>query len=225
MELAFVDSEELLEQVDSVQSSAGVVVHVRDSFSSNHMMEAVAVKSTETFHKTMIEACLLDSSDVTRRTSQALSESSQVIYSKLLARPFYYKVVQQRGVIPQLDECIVTFMENAQMYAVHLQPNFVHYVAERCTIPDGASLHICVRNPMNDPYLTEIYQKFQKGVDREKLLLIILPLLHAFNACVTSPTRVRARTAKNLQFITTLSDFEMLLLQMTAGFICKLTFV
>jgi len=36
---------------------------------------------------------------------------------------------------------------------------------------------------------------------------------------------VRARTAKNSQFITTLSDFEMLLLQMTAGFMCKLVFV
>ena len=111
------------------------------------------------------------------------------------------------------------------MYAVHLQPNFVHYVAERCAIPDGASLHICVYNPMIDPYLTEIYQNFQKGVDRENLLLIILPPLAAFNACVTSSTRVRARTAKNSQFITTLSDFEMLLLQMTAGFMCKLAFV
>ncbi len=56
-------------------------------------------------------------------------------------------------------------------------------------------------------------------------MLIILPPLAAFNACVTSSTRVRARTAKNSQFITTLSDFEMLLLQMTAGFICKLAFV
>ena len=64
-----------------------------------------------------------------------------------------------------------------------------------------------------------------RGVRRENLLLIILPPLNAFNACVTSSTGVRARTAKNSQFITTLSDFEMLLLQMTAGFMCKLAFV
>ena len=111
------------------------------------------------------------------------------------------------------------------MYAVQLRPTFVHYLAERTAIPDDASLHICVHNPMVDPYLTELYQNFQKGVDRENLLLIILPPLVQFNLYFKSPSLARTRTATCTQFVTTISDFETLLLQMTIGFMPKLVFV
>ena len=111
------------------------------------------------------------------------------------------------------------------MYAVELEPNFTHYLAEHTCIPHDTSLHICVYNPMIDPYLTELYQNFQKGVDRENLLMIILPPLVHLSACLASPGLARARTAKCTQFVTTLSDFETLLLQMAAGFMPKLIFV
>ena len=127
--------------------------------------------------------------------------------------------------IPKADELIVTFTQEAQMYAVQLQSNFAHHLAERTSIPDHASLHICTHNPMVDPYLTEIYQNFQKGVDRENLLMIVLPPLHHFNSCLQSPLSARSRTATCTQFVTTMGDFETLLLQMTAGFMPKLVFV
>ena len=111
------------------------------------------------------------------------------------------------------------------MYAVYMKPNFVHYLAERTFIPDDASLHICVYNPVVDPYLTEMYQNFQKGVDRVNLVMVILPPLENFNACLTSHAMPRTRTAKCTQYVATLSDFETLLLQMTAGFMPKLVFV
>ena len=86
-----------------------------------------------------------------------------------MARGYYYEVVKQTMFTPKTDEVIVTFAEHAKLYAVQLRPNFVHHLAERTAIPDDASLHICVHNPMVDPYLTELYQNFQKGVDREEL--------------------------------------------------------
>ena len=70
------------------------------------------------------------------------------------------------------------------MYTVSIQPNFVHYLAEHTFVPENALLHICVYNPLIDPYLTEIYQNFQKGVERENLLLIVLPPLRGFEACL-----------------------------------------
>ena len=153
------------------------------------------------------------------------NQPSNIIYSILTAHGYYYEVVKQTKAITKLNELIVTFAEEAQLYAVQLQPNFVHYLAERTALPDNASLHICAYNPMVDPYLTELYQNFQKGVDRENLLIIILPPLANFNSCLISPVLARTRTAQCTQFVTTLSDFEMLLLQMTAGFIPKMVFV
>ena len=132
--------------------------------------------------------------------------------------------MKQAKVIKRND-CIVSFTNEPVMYAVPLKPNFLHYLAERTVIPDDASLHICVHNPVMDPYLTEMYQNFQKGVDRENLVMIVLPPLENFDACLTSHALPRARTAKCTQYVTTLSDFETLLLQMTAGFMPKLVFV
>ena len=111
------------------------------------------------------------------------------------------------------------------MYAIKMQPDFVHYLAERTIILENALLHVCVYNPLIDPYLTEIYQNFQKGVDRENLLLIILPPLANFVACLQTANFPRTRTATSTQFVGTLGDYETLLLQMTAGFMRKLVFV
>ena len=158
------------------------------------------------------------------RPHEETDGSNDVVYSFLLARGRYFEVVKQTIVVPR-PPTIVNFAAEARMYAVKMQPNFVHYLAERTTIPENALLHICVYNPLIDPYLTEIYQNFQKGVDRENLLLIILPPLANFDACLHTANLPRTRTASSTQFVGTLGDYETLLLQMTAGFMRRLVFV
>jgi len=187
--------------------------------------DEMEVALTESVPLPMMEAVIVDADEVLYQTSQAVQNSSQIIYSVLIPRSFFYEVVKQTTVIPKSDEIFVRFAKEAQMYAVQLRPNFVHHLAERVAIPDDACLHICVHNPMVDPYLTELYQNFQKGVDRENLLMIILPPLVHFNSCFKSTFLARSRTATCTQFITTMADFETLLLQMTAGFMPKLVFV
>ena len=153
-----------------------------------------------------------------------IDDSGNVVYSLLLARGHYFEVVNQ-ALVTSRREFIVNFGAVARMYAVKMHPNFVHYLAERTVIPEKAVLHICVYNPLIDPYLTGIYQNFQKGVDRENLLLIVLPPLPSFEACLQTPTMQRARTASSTQFVGTQADYETLLMQMTAGFMRKLVFV
>ena len=111
------------------------------------------------------------------------------------------------------------------MYAVELQINFVQFLAARIAIPSDSCLHICSHNPMMDPYLTQLYQNFQKGVDRDNFVVIILPPLEKFNASLLSHGVSRARTAKCTKFVSTVSDFEMLLLEMNALFREKILYI
>jgi hypothetical protein len=152
------------------------------------------------------------------------SDTNSSYISILIARSYYYEVVNLIRVIPIPGEASVSFRAEANMYAIRLRPNFVHYLAERTTIPDNASLHVCIYNPMIHPYLTEMYQNFQKASKGENLCLIILPPLAELSACFDSPL-ARTRTAKCTHYVTTLADFEALLLEMTAGFMPKLVFV
>ena len=114
-----------------------------------------------------LEVRLIDIEDVALQESNSelhlhlpglpTNETSNSIYSILTARGYYYEVVRQTSVIPNQHDFVVRFSEEAQMYGVQLRPNFVHYLAERTSLPADASLHICVHNPMIHPYLTEIY--------------------------------------------------------------------
>ena len=157
-------------------------------------------------------------------SDEEANQPDQMIYSLLLPHGHYFEVVKQTLVTPQLNPFIY-FTTQARMYAVKMKPNFVHYLAEHTFIQKDALLHICVYNPLIDPYLTEIYQIFQKGVKKENLLLIILPPLATFEDNLQTTNLQRARTATSTQFVGTLMDYESLLLQMTAGFLRKLTFV
>jgi hypothetical protein len=135
-----------------------------------------------------------DQSANPNQIEQAVEESGDAIYSILIARAHYYEVVKQIRVIPKPDESFIRFAEEVQTFAIRLRPKFVHYLAERTAFPSEASLHICIDNPMIHPYLTEIYQNFQKGVERENLCLIILPPLAELSACFDSSI-ARTRTA------------------------------
>ena len=169
--------------------------------------------------------CLTPTEENLPQTRQAVDEFSNTVYSILTARHYYYEVVKQTSVTAIIEELLVSFEQETQIYAIQSRPNFVHYLAERTDIPRGAALHICVHNPIIHPYLTEIYQNFQKGVDRASVCLIVLPPLRQFSACLDSPVQSRLRTLKCTQFVATLCDFEALLLQMTAGFMPKLAFI
>lgn len=163
-------------------------------------------------------------STATMEVNEAV-ELNNMVYSLLLARGHYFEVLKQSIVIPQAD-AIVCFAAEARMYAVQVQPNFVQYLAERTCIPDNALLHICLYNPFVDPYLTEMYQNFQKGVDRENCLVVVLPPLGNFDASLETCKVPRTRTASSTQFVGTLSDYEMLLLQITTGLLVrKLVFI
>ena len=61
-----------------------------------------------------------------RERRQTVQTSSEIIYSVLAARVYDYEVVKQTKVIPKSNEFICFFSEEAQMYAVELQPGFMH---------------------------------------------------------------------------------------------------
>ena len=148
-----------------------------------------------------------------------------LLYSTLLPHGYYYEVVKQTEVACKQDQVLVRFGQTAQMYAVELQPNFMHYLTERTEIPLDSSLHVCIHNPMIDPPLLELYQNFQKGVDRENLLMVILPPLDRFNSCFQLPLLPRTVSKRCTLYVTTLCDYETLLLHMTGTFTPKLVFV
>ena len=85
--------------------------------------------------------CVVMVDDV-QEQNQPVQDSSEITYSVLAPRSYYYEVVKQTKVKPRSNA--LRFVEEAHMYAVELQPNFIHYLAERTAMPDDASLHVCV---------------------------------------------------------------------------------
>ena len=210
--------------LDSIEAAPPIAININDD-----VPPFTGTGDVDSIEATQLTADNI--SDTVPPITVAISEaeldhgrSHNVVYSVLQARNHFFEVVKQTAVIPQ-PAPIVSFAEEARMYAIKTQPNFVHYLAQRTVIPENALLHICNYNPLIDPYLTEIYQNFQKGVDRENLLLIILPPLANFEACLQTANLPRTRTATSTQFVGTLGDYETLLLQMTAGFMRRLVFV
>ena len=146
-------------------------------------------------------------------------------YSVLLPRVYYYEVVAQIPIRVVAAEKILEFGDSTKLYTMSIKPNFVQYVAERTMIHRQEALQICVHNPMTEPSLLELYQNVQKGVDLQILLMVILPPLSSFDACIDNTCMARSRTAKSTQFITTIADLYTLGMQLTAGFLPKLIFV
>ena len=212
--------------LDSIEAAPPIAININDD-----VPPFTGTGDVDSIEATQLTADNI--SDTVPPITVAISEaeldhgrSHNVVYSVLQARNHFFEVVKQTEVIPQ-PAPIVSFAEEARMYAIKTQPNFVHYLAQRTDIPENALLHICSYNPLIDPYLTEIYQNFQKGVGRENLLLIIFPPLANFNACFQTENLpwTRTTTKGSAQFVRTLSDYEMLLLQMTSGIMRRLVFV
>ena len=148
-----------------------------------------------------------------------------VKFSLMIARAHFYEVVTQQEIIPVPHQTFVQFADVAQVYGVGLQPAFMRYLAERTFVPFGSALNICVYNPMIDPYLVEICENFKKGVELENLLLVVLPPLATLSADLRRPAMLRNRTSTCTRFVTTLADFEAMLLQMTTGLFRHVNFV
>ena len=145
--------------------------------------------------------------------------------SILTARSHYYEPVRTFEVAPVAGTPLVQFTHSPQVFAVDTHPNLIYFLAARTQIPMRAALHICVYNPMIDPYLVEICENFKKGVDVENLLMVVLPHLFSLSAEFTDSTRPRNRTAHGTQYVTTLLDFEGMLMQMASGIFRNLVFI
>jgi hypothetical protein len=176
------------------------------------------------------EAEVSDELDIpTDMEEPALAEprraESSIKCSLLTARSHYYEIVNQIDVIPETSGDVIRFTEIAQVYAMKLHPNFVPHLAERTVVPEGYALNICVYNPMIDPYLIEICENFKKGVDLVNLLLVVLPPLVTLSKSFRNSSILRNRTSNCARYVTTLADFETMLLQMTSGIFKHLVFV
>ena len=203
---------QLMEDPDDLPMLAAERDHLEWISAERHHLErhAVGIGSSGDVHPTVEAEDLV---------------AAEQIYSVVgLPKMHWYEVLTQRAVAPLPDEMIVEFKAVAQMYAVPLRPDFMHYLAQRTLIPNGAALQMVCHNPMTEPHLTQIYANFQKGVKRDNFLIVILPPLPLFNLGLTSHETPRARTAKSAQFIGTVGDFQTLLLQMTA-LMHKLVFI
>ena len=135
------------------------------------------------------------------------------VYNILVPTNYYYEVVMQKHFPPTSDdipEWLIEFNGQCQCYAIPCEKNFTTYIAQRTNVPSNASLSICVYNPFTDPHLNAMRNNFQKGVDRENKIVIVFPPLDDFEFQLTQQLP-RSRTAKGTQYVTTLSDFQSLL--------------
>ena len=105
----------------------------------------------------------------------------------------------------EFDQCI-------RLYAVPLEPSLIHKVAGRTRVHSNDVLNICLYNPSIDVHLTEIKELCMKGGRARNVFVVILPPFQHFARILADSTYARARTAKDTHFVTTLSDYEMLLL-------------
>ena len=141
-------------------------------------------------------------------------------YAILVCRNHFYESLKQNSFVFEHGRCFLEFQKQPQLFAIPMQPNFVRLVAMHVLIPEECSLNICVHNPMTDPPLDLLYSIFQKGVDLENVLVIVLPPFRAFrSALCTSVFR------SNEQPVNTLSDFACRMLQITSGFMPKMIFI
>ena len=135
------------------------------------------------------------------------------VYNILVPTNYYYEVVMQKHFPPtsnDVQEWLIEFNGQCQCYAIPCEKNFTTYIAQRTNVPSNASLSICVYNPFTDPHLNAMRNNFQKGVDRENKIVIVFPPLDDFEFQLTQQLP-RSRTAKGTQYVTTLSDFQSLL--------------
>jgi hypothetical protein len=171
---------------------------------------------------------LIDVPDTTVSTvtEEEPSPESGNIVTIIWPQSYFFEVVHQ-GTFPQLstDEALLHFTDTARAYAVALLPNLTRYLAEMTYVPPDASLHVCHYDPMIDPNLLQLRNNFQKGVQRDNKLMIVLPALESFDDALMNPTRGRARTESSTQFVTTYADLESMLVTITAGVMPELIFV
>ena len=98
-------------------------------------------------------------------------------------------------------------------------------MAECSVVPEDASLNICIYNPTTDPYLTQMYENFKKGVDKENLFIVIMPSLKELNAFFSRIIPIQRARTKTAQFVTTTMDLQMLLMQLGSGLLPKLNLI
>ena len=85
---------------------------------------------------------------------------------------------------------------------------------------------MCIYNPMTDPPLPAM-RELLLSAQKEKpiFLVVVLPMLDTFATALQQRSYVRMQTKHCTQFVSTLCDFEDMLMKASAGTIAKLAFV
>ena len=105
----------------------------------------------------------------------------------------------------------------------------------RCNLPSyvatlaasGGLLYICIYNPMTDPPLSAMRDLLLSAQKETSIfLVVILPPLDALETALQQPSFMRLQTGKCTQFVSTMCDFEDMLMKASTGFIVpQLAFV
>ena len=152
-------------------------------------------------------------------------EPNRPQYYVFLARSYYFEIRQQmsrRSQATRISGALST--AGHKVYAVPSVPQFLDDVARRFSLASDAILYIGTHNPFNDPPLQEAIDLVQKA-DKIVVFVVILPPLESFTAALATNTNSRMHTAKCSQFVSTLADFESLLMTMTSGVMHTTIFV
>ena len=151
-------------------------------------------------------------------------------YSLMVRDDSYFSAPKQQRYEYKEINIRIEFADFAQLHVVpmisgHGRVSFVHYVAERTVPIVNSALHILVHNPMREKHLGDILYDFQKGTQKENLLMIIWPEIHAFNACFESPQPLQSWTIAKSRCVSPICDLGHLLVKVTSGLLPKIVFV
>ena len=143
------------------------------------------------------------------------------------SQSYYYTVAKQFEVGTGTDiQQLIVPSEQVKFYAVLARCNFLSYVATLVDLSCGSLLYICIYNPMTDPpiyAMRELLLSAQK--ERPVFLVVILPLLGSLTTALSGPTVMRLQTTHCTQFVSTMCDFEDMLMKASSGIISQLAFV
>jgi len=163
--------------------------------------------------------------DVQESSSRAERVSN--MYSLVLSKSYFYTVVQQFKIGPSTAiQQVIAPSDRVNLYAVSMCCNISNYVATLVDLSCGSLLYICIYNPMTDPPLSamrELLLNAQK--ERPIFLVVILPLLDTLTTALQGSTFMRLQTTHCTQFVSTMCDFEDMLMKASSGVMSQLAFV
>ena len=154
-------------------------------------------------------------------------ESISDMYSLVLSKSYYYTVAQQLQIVPSANiRPVILPADDVKFYAMSICCSFPNYVATLVDLNCGNLLYICIYNPMTDPPLSAL-RELLLSAQKEKpiFLVVILPSLDTLASALQRPSVMRLQTAHCTQFVSSICDFEDMLMKVSSGIISRLAFV